>query len=184
VTNPEIHILKNHLRRSIRQELRDADPDPSTVVESLHHWLLKHPDIATITTFSPLPGEVDLTPLAAAHPDRRWVYPRVLGEHLTFHAISHPQSQLVPGAFGILEPPAHMPTVGIGEIDAFFCPGLAFDRHGGRLGRGKGFYDRILASARPDALKIGVCFPCQIVDNTHSQSHDIHMDAVTGVNLH
>jgi len=92
--------------------------------------------------------------------------------------VEDPCAGLSPGAMGILEPLPHLPQVGIAEIDAFLCPGLAFDARGGRLGRGKGFYDRMLARARPDALKMGVCFPQQLVPDVFAQEHDIPMDGV------
>lgn len=162
----------------MRRILRVNTPDSLPVRRALHDWLSEHPEPRTIAVFAALPGEPDLADLIAAHPERRWVYPRVDGSDLVFHQVKHPASELVPGAFRILEPSPALATVPLREIDAFLCPGLAFDPHGGRLGRGKGFYDRMLASARADALKIGVCFPCQIVPDTYPESHDIRMDAV------
>ena len=108
------------------------------------------------------------------HPEIRWVYPKVRGHELTFHS----GEILTPGEFGILEAPDGSPEIPLSEIDLFLCPGLAFDLTGGRLGRGRGFYDRLLARARPDAIKLGICFPQQIVSNTFSEPHDIHMDQV------
>jgi 5-formyltetrahydrofolate cyclo-ligase len=137
-------------------------------------WLTARPGLRTVAVYSPLPGEVDLSPALIALPDRRWVYPRVTGHHLTFHS----GENLTPGAFGILEPAPGSPEIPLGEIDAFLCPGLAFDWNGGRLGRGRGFYDRLLAQARPDALKIGIGFPEQLVADTFSEAHDIRMDEV------
>ena len=49
---------------------------------------------------------------------------------------------------------------------------------GGRLGRGRGFYDRMLAKARPDALKLGICFEIQLVADTFPEPHDVRMDHV------
>jgi 5-formyltetrahydrofolate cyclo-ligase len=141
--------------------------------------LSARPELRTIAVFSALPGEPDLTELTCLpRPGLRWVYPRVDGEHLTFHIVADPAQDLIPGAFGILEPAPGLTEVQPSEIDAFFCPGLAFDPQGGRLGRGRGFYDRLLAQARPAALKIGVCFAHQLVPNTHSEPHDIAMDIV------
>ncbi len=162
----------------MRRMSRGDAPDSRGVCEEINHWLLKHPHLKTIAVFSALPGEVDLSDLVARHPDRRWVYPRVQGHHLAFHAVKNPASELVAGAFGILEPRHALPEIDFVHIDAFLCPGLAFDARGGRLGRGRGFYDRMLAMARPDALKIGVCFPWQIVDDTFPENHDIPMDEV------
>lgn len=141
-------------------------------------WLQAHPAPLTIAAFAALPGEVDLMDVIARHPDRRWVFPRMEGQGLRFHAVANPAIDLSTGAFGVREPAPALPIVEITEIDAFFCPGLAFDARGGRLGRGKGFYDRMLAHARPDALKIGVCHRAARVDDTFPESHDIAMDEV------
>lgn len=157
---------------------RDGSRDARTVCKSLERWLAKHPGLKTIAAFSAIPGEVDLSELVARHPERVWVYPRVNGHHLTFHAVENPALDLIPGAFGILEPSTTLTEIAVDGIDVFLCPGLAFDIRGGRLGRGRGFYDRMLAAARTGSLKIGVCFPSQIVPDTFSEPHDIHMDEV------
>lgn len=128
--------------------------------------------------FAALPGEPDLLPLVEHHPERRWVLPRVDGDFLTFHPVTDPENELISGAFGIREPRPDSTIIPIHEIDAFLCPGLAFDSSGNRLGRGRGFYDRMLEQARPDAHKLGVCFPFQVVADTFPEPHDIRMDAL------
>lgn len=155
----------------------DQSTDSAAVCRHLDRWLANRPELAVISAFAALPGEVDLSECIARHPGRRWVFPKVQGDSLTFHEIVHP-SELIPGAFGIREPAPTTPGVDVTEIDLFLCPGLGFDSRGGRLGRGRGFYDRILADARPDALKLGVCHPFQIVADTFPQDHDIMMDGV------
>jgi len=91
--------------------------------------------------------------------------------------------ELSPGKFGIREPgvewqqsPARRvdPTT----IDLAVIPGVAFDRQGGRLGHGRGYYDRLLEQVRPDCLRIGLAFDCQVVDHVPSQSHDVKMHLV------
>lgn len=162
----------------MRALARTADPDSGRARAALAHWLEEHPQLRTIAVFSALPGEVDLSGLCAARTDLRWVYPKVSGDDLSFHHVRDADRELVAGAFGIREPRPDLTAVAVETIDAFLCPGLAFDKRGGRLGRGKGFYDRLLANARTDALKVGVCFPWQIVDDTFAEPHDIAMDAV------
>lgn len=162
----------------MRVKHRDMPCDSLGLREAISNWLSAHPEVLTLAIFAALPGEPDLLPLVELHPQRRWVLPRVDGESLTFHAVSDPATELHPGALGIREPNADSPLVPIPEIDAFLCPGLAFDRKGNRLGRGRGFYDRMLAVTRADALKLGVCFPFQIVEDTFPESHDIRMDGL------
>jgi 5-formyltetrahydrofolate cyclo-ligase len=162
----------------MRQLLRSLNASSQPACDALEKWLAQHPELRTIAVFAALPGEIDLGKLIASHPEICWAYPRVLGDSLRFHHVQNPADHLQRGNFSILEPHDHLPEVSPAEIDAFLCPGLAFDLAGGRLGRGKGYYDRVLASARPDALKIGVCFPEQIVPETFSEPHDIHMHTV------
>ncbi len=178
VTFPESSDPKPALRSAMRRLLREIDHDPRAIHAAVAGWLADHPGLRTIAVFRALPGEVDLTEITARHGDRRWVYPRVSGDDLVFHAVEDPVADLSPGTMGIREPLPHLPRVEVDEIDAFFCPGLAFDARGGRLGRGRGFYDRMLARARPDALKIGVCFPQQLVPDTFARSHDVPMDGI------
>lgn len=158
----------------MRQNLRGHAHDSDAACAALAKWLLVRPALRTVAIYSALPGEVDLTALRQLLPHLHWAYPKVHGHHLTFH----PVDQLHPGAHGILEPAEGSPEIPLHQIDAFFCPGLAFSRSGHRLGRGRGFYDRLLAQARPDTLKVGVCFPFQIVPDTFPEPHDVIMDAV------
>lgn len=169
-------ILKSQLRATLRSEARRGDSE--SVRNAVAAWIRQHPRVHTIATFAALPNEVDLAELVTLFPEKRWLFPRVDGTEIFFHPIDDPTKDLVHGAFGILEPRADSTIVPIDEIDAFLCPGMAFDHQGGRLGRGKGFYDRLLSQARTDAHKIGIAFPSQIVPNTHSEPHDILMDEV------
>jgi 5-formyltetrahydrofolate cyclo-ligase len=64
------------------------------------------------------------------------------------------------------------PVIPLHEVDVFLVPGLAFDRAGRRLGNGAGHYDRILSSARTDAVKIGIAPAARIVDEVPVDGHD------------
>lgn len=158
----------------MRRRLRGVDGGSSPACAAFEKWLQNHSTLRTVAIYSPLPGEVDLSTVVRLHREILWVYPKVSGHHLTFHSGDDHR----PGAFGILEPHHESPEIPVHQIDAFVCPGLAFDKHGGRLGRGRGFYDRLLAQARPDALKIGVCHGFQVVSDTFCEPHDIAMDEV------
>lgn len=169
---------KAQLRSAMRSLRGDQNMDASVIEAVLESWLAQNPAAWTIAVFAALPGEVDLAEIIARHPGRRWVYPRVLGDDLHFHHVADPTTGLKPGKLGIREPSQDQSLVALADIDVFFCPGLAFDSRGGRLGRGRGYYDRLLARARPDALKIGVCFPWQVVPDTFPQAYDIQMNEV------
>ena len=105
---------------------------------------------------------------------KRLAMPLVEGNELSIHWVAC-REELVPGKFGILEPCADTPSAGL-SFDLILVPGMAFDRKGGRLGRGRGYYDRFLASA--SGFVAGVCFDDQIVQEVPREPHDARMDAV------
>lgn len=81
------------------------------------------------------------------------------------------------GHFGILEPCAStIHEVPLNAIDVVIVPGVAFDRQGGRLGRGGGYYDRFLASLPSHVQKIGLAFAFQVVPYVPQLPHDVAMD--------
>lgn len=171
------HLRKQALREELRRRIKGKPENSAGVIEKVANYLRDHPDLKVVSIFAPLPGEVDLRTLPAEI-DRTWVFPKVVGATLAFHVVGDMQRDLKPGAYGILEPSDESPTVEADEIDLFVCPGLGFDLQGGRIGRGKGFYDRILGRARPDAAKLGACFSHQLVENIPMEDHDIRMDGV------
>lgn len=148
------------------------------VRQAVAEWLEDHPELNVIAAYAAMAGEVDLVPLVVGFPGRRWLFPRVDGDDLVLHEVKDPARDLVAGAFGIREPAASLPVLRADEVDVFLCPGLAFDGRGRRLGRGRGFYDRMLGGARPSALRIGVCHPRQRVADTFPEPHDIPMHRV------
>lgn len=101
--------------------------------------------------------------------------PRVTGEDLQIVPVTS-TTDLKSGAFGIKEPQED----GISDlsiIDLVIVPGMAFDPDGRRLGRGKGYYDRLLVKM-PSAFRIGVCHSWQIVPEVPHEFHDITMNKV------
>jgi len=92
-------------------------------------------------------------------------------------------SELVEGAYKILEPKAELrdraaKKVQPADLDLVMVPGTAFDLRGGRMGQGKGYYDRLLANARPDAPLVALAFDCQIFEEIPVAGHDVFMDTV------
>lgn len=79
------------------------------------------------------------------------------------------------GAFGILEPQGET-FENYGAIELAVIPGVAFDNNNNRLGRGKGYYDRILCNI--DCYKIGICFPFQFINHIPTGPFDIKMDQI------
>ena len=86
------------------------------------------------------------------------------------------RNDLTAGKFGIQEPSSACRPAQKDEIDLWLIPGVAFDRKGNRLGRGAGFYDRILSNE--NGLKAGVCCAGRIIEEIPVEDHDIKMDFV------
>lgn len=97
-------------------------------------------------------------------------------QRLEFHQVTG--SPLVLGRYPVLEPAVTEPVVSIAAVDLWVVPGLSFTTAGARLGRGGGYYDRVLALARADAFKVGLTFECMIEPSLPLEAHDRGVDAV------
>lgn len=140
----------------------------------------------TVCVFLALPTELSSdycceTVLAAG---KTLLLPRVEGNSLDFHACRDLLGPWRSGPFGIREPrddsPAVDPVAAPGPL-IVLVPGMAFDGRGGRLGRGKGYYDRFLRSlrsARQDVLAVGLCMEAQLVEEVPSGSEDERVDGI------
>jgi len=116
--------------------------------------------------------ETALIDLHAGAHGLRVAYPRIVAgsRRLAFHEMA--RKDLVAARFGLHEPRADAPAIALDQISAFVMPGIAFDRAGGRIGWGRGYYDASLEAA-PQALRIGLAFECQLVDHIAREAHDI-----------
>lgn len=112
---------------------------------------------------------------------RKWAQEKVIllpcvrGNELEIFYYEGEESMCPGESFGILEPTGMKCEV-LEDIDLILVPGLAFDREGNRLGRGKGYYDKILK--RTTAWKIGICFDFQVLQQVPAEVHDVKMDEV------
>lgn len=137
-----------------------------------------------VLAYRAMPDEIDADPLVRALEARgvRVAFPRVDARG-TLELLAPPAGhalapcQFTRDRYGILSPDPEAPGVERIEpaaIDAVVVPGRAFDARGARLGRGKGFYDGLIARLRPDAraATIGLCHGEQIVDAVPEDAHD------------
>ena len=87
-------------------------------------------------------------------------------------------NDLKPGYFGVPEPCFKTQPIEGGEIDLIFMPGLAFDRTGGRIGYGAGFYDRFLTLLDKCIPKIALAYHYQVFDSIPTDAYDIKVDGI------
>jgi len=133
-----------------------------------------------IALYSPIQNEVDTGRLLdhALASGKRVYLPRWLGQDYGFGQIAS-RSELVAGRLGILEP---IGAPGLGEADGqnflVFVPGVVFDTRGNRLGRGAGYYDRLLAQFRGSARIAGLAYEFQIVEAVPAQEWDCGMHLI------
>jgi 5-formyltetrahydrofolate cyclo-ligase len=150
---------KAALRAEMRQRLRELTAEDREAyseeicerILEMEQWI----DAKNVILFAPLPSEPIITPLKLDCEARKALCATV------------PQSPKT-------ETDLHLPET----IDLILVPGLAFSKDRHRLGRGGGFFDRLLAGRAKDAFKLGICFSFQMVDQIPTEEHDIVVDAV------
>ena len=108
--------------------------------------------------------------------EKRLLLPCVDGDDLRLRQYTGPECMQAGEQFGIGEPTGPEFT-DLESIDMIIVPGVAFDREGNRMGRGRGFYDRLL-STTPHAFKVGVAFGFQMVELVPTEPFDIKMNKV------
>lgn len=169
---------KNEIRRKIKglksmllaKEQEEAAEQVFSFLEKTAAFLMAD----RILMYHSLPDELSTRKfLDKWHSRKKFYLPRVNGVNLDI--LPYDESRLELGAFHIEEPTGDN-TVSPEEIELVVVPAVAYDRQGNRLGRGKGFYDRLLATTR--ATKIGVAYEFQIVDEIPCEPHDVKMDMV------
>lgn len=130
----------------------------------------------TVLLYHSLPDEVGTHGFI-----RKWstskqvLLPVVIGNDLELRRYTEPEL-LRKGAYGIEEPIGQTFT-DYASIDLAIVPGVAFDIFGNRLGRGKGYYDRLLPRL-PHTYKIGICFPFQVLKEIPTEAQDVRMDEI------
>ena len=92
-------------------------------------------------------------------------------------------TELELGMYDILEPAKRLrrrpDRMALGkDVDFALIPGVAFDDRGGRVGHGKGYYDKLLEGVRPDCPLIAPAFECQLFEQVPTDAHDVFMDFV------
>lgn len=172
---------KRALRRQFRSTILELDPTQRRADElALIDRLLARSDFqaapVVLLYVAAFPEEIDTRPLidAVVQSGRALVLPRVdrNERRLILHRIDHPARQLRAATLGIPEPAPDAPRVDPETLDWVLVPGLGFDHMGYRLGRGAGYYDRLLATLPPHIPCWSIAHDCQVIDVLPREPHD------------
>ncbi len=130
--------------------------------------------------YAALPDEIDLLPLLeqALAEGKTVGLPRYLADTGGYAAcrIEDFSRDCAPGKFGVREPAPHCPALPLNRLDLALVPGVGFDPAGHRLGRGRGYYDRILAEAA--GTRCGVGFDEQMATEIPAEPHDMILNCI------
>lgn len=169
-------------KTDIRKKIRDlktimTEVDRLTAADSVFERLEQTAAFMladNILMYHSLPDELEtLRFLRKWSGRKKFFLPRVAGVNLEL--LPYDETSLSEGYSHIQEPTGD-DIFPVDDIEVIVVPGIAFDRKGRRLGRGKGFYDRLLAESK--ATKIGIGYEFQLIDNVPAESHDIPMDII------
>lgn len=177
-----IDNAKAVLREQSRARLRLVSPLERMAASALLCALLqRQPEwrqARTVLLFVPLANEPDVTQLVAAAlaAGKTVALPQFDPESQGYAAarIQNPHFDLHPGQYGIPEPNGNCEPQPLNQLDFTLVPGLAFDWNGRRLGRGQGYYDRLLASV--SGVTCGVAFDPQIITAVPVAPHDMRLN--------
>lgn len=169
------------LRKFVRQRIKSLPAiERMRISERLLQELEAHPrfiEAKVVLLFHSLPDEPFTHDFIRKWQGRKTLLlPVVTGsETMELRTVS-PQTLCSIGAYRIIEPQG-LPFTDFAALQLAVVPGVVFDPHGMRIGRGRGYYDRFLS--RPElrhVFKIGLCFPIQVVPHIEPFPHDISMD--------
>ncbi len=135
----------------------------------------------TILLYYPLADEFDLSSMIISNPDKRWVLPRAIGKSRMLLFEAGDLFHLVDSKYGTKAPPATNKLVKYNELDLVIVPALAFKEDGYRLGRGGGYYDRLLSLLPKKCKSIGVCFSELVMDEVPVDKHDVAVKKLLSV---
>lgn len=172
---------KRRLRQEMLRRLQAIAPARRALEEEVVTAAIQDsPDWRRATTlllYRSLPGEFSTVGLAngAWRAGKRVAMPRVTAPgQLALHEV-RAWTDLRPGTFGVHEPAASAAQVEPSAIDLAIVPGVAWTREGARLGRGGGYYDRLLGQLR---LAWGVGFDVQVLRDVPTLPHDARVARV------
>lgn len=179
ISKAEIRARADENRRNLAEKERR-----SLAVCQRFRTLPQYADAATVLVYMHIRDEVQTSSLVAQllQSEKKVVVPYCAGDVLKLFHLSD-LAELSEAVFDILEPRKALRSVpekqvAPEELDLLAVPGVAFDRSGGRVGHGRGYFDRLLRTLRPDACSIGLAFECQLFDRVPMDDHDVFLDGI------
>ena len=182
----ELGQRKTAIRREA-QANREAQPNKDVLSRAICRRFAEQPEYAsagTVMLYVHMRSEVRTQPFLpeAIGQGKRVVVPYCVDNALELFRLET-LDELVIGTYGILEPRLDLRAlpdkrVPVSAIDLVMVPGVAFDRRGGRLGHGKGYYDKLLVRMRPETLLVGMAYECQVFPEVPMLEHDVYLDRV------
>jgi len=174
---------KSAVRSRIRAWLGGISDEERRVASEQACGLLKEQGVwraaKRVLFYAALKDELDLTALwnDAIADGKQIALPRFVPQNKSYEVcLIDPKEALCQGQFGILEPPPGCSPCRLNQLDLTMVPGIAFDLEGRRLGRGRGFYDRLLKDV--SGTKCGVAFDRQVEPQIPVEPHDIRVDCI------
>lgn len=139
--------------------------------------IINERDIKVVHTYLPMGSEINIAPLIEKMlaAGITVVNPKALKQRKLQNLVLKSLDELEGGIYGTQHPAGNVEYTG--DFDLFIIPGLAFDKNNYRLGYGSGYYDTYLVT-QPNAYKLGICYPFQVVDRVPTEAHDVQLDKV------
>jgi 5-formyltetrahydrofolate cyclo-ligase len=180
--NFSVSDAKSDLRQQIRERLAKISL-AVRMVESMDLCARLEPQLRSahaILFYAPLADELDVWPLL----EKLIKTPTFCAlpafdaatQNYSARRVKNLETDIFTGKFGVSEPLMELEEIPLNKFDLVLVPGLAFDMSGNRLGRGKGFYDRILAQA--SGIKCGVGYDFQVLESIPVEAHDAKVDFI------
>jgi 5-formyltetrahydrofolate cyclo-ligase len=183
----EIADVKRRLRDEIRGRILSMPPDvrkreEASLVDRLNDLPGFHEAETVLLYASVFPEEFDTRPMLclALDSNKRLICPRVRRKEtrLALYEIRDLSADFVRGTLGIPEPRSDRSEVDVAEVDWVLVPGLGFDERCYRIGRGAGYYDRLLPWLRDGVPRWSLCLSTQWVSALPVEPHDQQLDGV------
>jgi 5-formyltetrahydrofolate cyclo-ligase len=173
---------KSDLRQKVHAQLEKISPAVRAVesMELCERLKAQMPSAHTILFFAPLPDEPDVWPLL----EESLADGKIIAlpffdldkKGYSARRVNNPAQEVVAGKFGVREPVSTCAEIPLEQFDLILVPGMAFDLRGNRLGRGRGFYDRLLEKV--SGIKCGVAYDFQLLEVIPTEPHDAKVDFI------